>query len=145
MLKKKLENQRKNSVKKKVMQNKKSSFPKYKFCFVILFILLGILSLILIPGHVKIESLYGILLFYVFFIISFIIIFTDKSIISKIKLLFEYIKNSTRELSKIVWPDRKTAMTMSIMVIIFVTILSLFIWGVDTLVSWLFYDIFLRR
>lgn len=59
--------------------------------------------------------------------------------------LFAYFRNSWIEFKKVVWPNRDDAVKMTIFVIIFVAILSAFIYAVDTAVSWLFFDILLKR
>ncbi|MDF7675359.1 preprotein translocase subunit SecE [Neisseriaceae bacterium ESL0693] len=59
--------------------------------------------------------------------------------------LMSYIRDSVTEAKKVVWPDRTETIRMTLFVLVFVGILSLFIWGVDSLVSWLFYDIFMKR
>lgn len=56
-----------------------------------------------------------------------------------------YVKSAFAELKKVVWPPRQEALRMTGFVIVFVAILSLFIYGVDTIISWLFFDVFLRR
>lgn len=52
--------------------------------------------------------------------------------------LFKYIKESFTEVKKVVWPKRPDAMRMTFFVLVFVAIFSLFIYGVDSLISLLF-------
>ena len=59
--------------------------------------------------------------------------------------LTTYIRESVVEAKKVVWPDRTETVRMTLFVLMFVGILALFIWGVDSLISWLFYDIFMKR
>ncbi|WP_233127519.1 preprotein translocase subunit SecE [Neisseria dumasiana] len=61
------------------------------------------------------------------------------------KRLVIYIRESVTEFKKVVWPPRKDATKMTIFVIIFVAVLSLFIYAVDSLISWLFFDLLLKR
>ncbi|STZ77235.1 preprotein translocase subunit SecE [Bergeriella denitrificans] len=59
--------------------------------------------------------------------------------------LFAYFRNSWTEFKKVVWPTREDAVKMTVFVVIFVTILSAFIYGVDSVISWLFFDVLLKR
>ncbi|WP_085360700.1 MULTISPECIES: preprotein translocase subunit SecE [Neisseria] len=61
------------------------------------------------------------------------------------KRLITYIRESVTEFKKVVWPPRKDATRMTVFVVVFVAILSLFIYAVDSLISWLFFDLLLKR
>ena len=56
-----------------------------------------------------------------------------------------YANDSLVEARKVVWPTRKEAMQMTGMVFVFVLVLALFMWMVDSGLSWLFYDVILGR
>jgi preprotein translocase subunit SecE len=47
----------------------------------------------------------------------------------------EFVRQVRQETSKVTWPTRKEAVTTSIMVMIMVTIMSLFFLGVDQLLA----------
>lgn len=59
--------------------------------------------------------------------------------------LHGYVKDSWRELGKVVWPTRKEAMQFTWIVMLFVLILGLFLWLIDSSLSWLFYGVILGR
>lgn len=59
--------------------------------------------------------------------------------------LIAYVRDSVTEFKKVVWPPRNDALRMTIFVIIFVTILAAFIYMADSIISWLFYDLLLKR
>ncbi|MCF7520686.1 preprotein translocase subunit SecE [Neisseria sp. ZJ106] len=59
--------------------------------------------------------------------------------------LFSYFRNSWAEFKKVVWPSRDDAVKMTVFVVIFVAILAAFIYVVDSAVSWLFFDVLLKR
>lgn len=61
------------------------------------------------------------------------------------KRLTAYIGDSVKEVKKVVWPDRAYTVRMTIFVIIFVAVMAVFIYAVDTLISWLFFDLLLKR
>lgn len=56
-----------------------------------------------------------------------------------------YVKDSLAELKKVVWPPHNETLRMTLFVLAFAGVLALFIWGVDSLVSWLFFDVFMKR
>lgn len=59
--------------------------------------------------------------------------------------LHGYIKDTWRELGKIVWPTRKEAVQFTWIVFLFVVVLALFLWIVDSSLSWLFYSVILGK
>ncbi|MFN7094054.1 MAG: preprotein translocase subunit SecE [Burkholderiales bacterium] len=59
--------------------------------------------------------------------------------------LHSYVKDSWRELGKVVWPSRKEAMQFTWIVFLFVLILGLLLWLIDSSLSWLFYGVILGR
>ncbi|MCQ9327299.1 preprotein translocase subunit SecE [Neisseria dentiae] len=59
--------------------------------------------------------------------------------------LIAYIRDSVAEFKKVVWPPRKDAVRTTFFVVVFVAVLSLFIYAVDSLISWLFFDLLLKR
>jgi preprotein translocase subunit SecE len=56
-----------------------------------------------------------------------------------------YAQECVTEGRKVVWPSRKEALQMTGMVFVFVAVLALFMWMVDSGLSWLFYDVILGR
>ncbi|SCK10354.1 preprotein translocase subunit SecE [Vogesella sp. LIG4] len=56
-----------------------------------------------------------------------------------------YAQESIAEARKVVWPQRKEATQLTMLVFAFVFVLALFMWLVDSSLSWLFYDVLLRR
>lgn len=59
--------------------------------------------------------------------------------------LLIYFRNSVVELKKVVWPDKAYATKMTIFVLIFVTILTIFIYLVDFLISWVLFDLLMKK
>jgi preprotein translocase subunit SecE len=59
--------------------------------------------------------------------------------------LHAYLKESWRELGKVVWPSRKETTQFTWIVFLFVLILGLFLWLLDSSISWLFYNVILGR
>lgn len=59
--------------------------------------------------------------------------------------LLIYFKNSVVELKKVVWPDKAYATKMTIFVLMFVTILTIFIYLADFLISWVLFDLLMKK
>ena len=59
--------------------------------------------------------------------------------------LVRYDRDSVAEFKNVVTPPRKDAMRMTMFVVAFVAVLALFIYAADSLISWLFYDVLLKR
>lgn len=52
------------------------------------------------------------------------------------KRLWAFMKDSRLEVRKMVWPTRAETMQTTLMVMVIVLILSIFLWGVDSLLGW---------
>lgn len=61
------------------------------------------------------------------------------------KNLIAYVTESTQEMKKVVWPEKKNAMQMTLTVIVFAAVLAIFMALSDTLVSWILFDVLLKR
>ncbi len=56
-----------------------------------------------------------------------------------------YARDSVKEAQKVVWPTRREAWQITGVVFLFVGVLALFMWLVDSGLAWLFYDVVLGR
>lgn len=54
-----------------------------------------------------------------------------------------YGRESVKETRKVVWPERKEAIQMTLYVFGFVVIMALFLWLTDQALAWVFYDLIL--
>ncbi|MBX9598641.1 MAG: preprotein translocase subunit SecE [Burkholderiales bacterium] len=59
--------------------------------------------------------------------------------------LHGYVRDSYREMQKVVWPARKETMQFTWIVFLFVIILGLFLWLVDSSLAWLLYGVILGK
>jgi preprotein translocase subunit SecE len=57
--------------------------------------------------------------------------------------LLAFGRDSVRELRKVVWPERKEAIQMTMYVFGFVLVMSIFLWLTDKTIEWVFYDLIL--
>jgi preprotein translocase subunit SecE len=54
-----------------------------------------------------------------------------------------FAKEAVRETKKVVWPTRKEASQITMIVFAFVLVMALFLWGTDKLLEFLLYDVIL--
>lgn len=59
------------------------------------------------------------------------------------KRLIAFGRDSYREVGKVVWPERKEAMQMTLYVFGFVLVMAIFLWLTDKTIEWVFYDLIL--
>ena len=61
------------------------------------------------------------------------------------KSFIEFARDAWNEAKKVVWPTRKETVQVTAVVFAFVLVLALFMWLVDSSLSWLFYEVLLGR
>lgn len=54
-----------------------------------------------------------------------------------------FSREAVREVKKVVWPTRKEALQMTAIVFGFVLVMAIFLWGVDKLLGFVFYNLIL--
>jgi preprotein translocase subunit SecE len=54
-----------------------------------------------------------------------------------------FAREAVREVKKVVWPTRREALQMTAIVFGFVLVMALFLWGVDKLLGFVFYNLIL--
>jgi len=59
------------------------------------------------------------------------------------KRFLAYANHSVAEAKKVVWPSRKEATQMTLVVFAFVVVMALFLWAADKLIEWLVFSVFL--
>ena len=59
------------------------------------------------------------------------------------KALLAFGRDAWREVRKVVWPERKEAIQMTVYVFVFVLVMAVFLWLTDKTLEWLFYDLIL--
>jgi preprotein translocase subunit SecE len=53
------------------------------------------------------------------------------------KRFYGYTQDSIEETRKVVWPSRKETLQTTVIVVAFVIVMALFLWGVDATLTWL--------
>jgi len=56
---------------------------------------------------------------------------------SRIAEMQKFMSEVKVEAKKVVWPERKETIQATLMVMVMVIFVALFLWGVDSLLSWL--------
>jgi preprotein translocase subunit SecE len=54
-----------------------------------------------------------------------------------------FAKEAVRETKKVVWPTRKEATQITLIVFAFVVVMAIFLWGTDKTLEWVLYDLIL--
>jgi len=57
----------------------------------------------------------------------------------------DYARDSIKEAEKVVWPSKRETWQTTGLVFAFAFVLALFMWLVDSGLTWLFYDVLLKR
>ena len=57
--------------------------------------------------------------------------------------LVAFGRDAVREVKKVVWPERKEAMQITVYVFGFVVVMAIFLWLTDKTLEWVFYDLIL--
>lgn len=111
---------------------------KIKLALASLVVVAGIVAFYMIPEG---QGLLRALAFVVSILLAAGVVWTS----APGKGLVAYANESMVEARKVVWPTRKEATQVTLMVFLFVAVLALFMWMVDSGLSWLFYDVILGR
>ena len=74
-----------------------------------------------------------LLILFVFFALAAFVFYTS----STGKTFKSYVFNSTSEVKKVVWPNKKETSQMTLVVFVFVLLMGIFLWLIDNLLSWL--------
>mgnify|MGYP001157055422 FL=1 len=74
-----------------------------------------------------------LLILLVFFIIAAFVFYSS----STGKTFKSYVLNSTSEVKKVVWPNKKETSQMTLVVFVFVLLMGIFLWLIDSFLSWL--------
>ncbi|BEV72385.1 MULTISPECIES: preprotein translocase subunit SecE [unclassified Paludibacterium] len=111
---------------------------KIKLSLAGLLIAAGVVGFYMIP---EAQSFVRVLAMFVALVLAAAVVWTTQSG----REFVAYARDSVAEGRKVVWPTRKEAMQMTGIVFLFVAVLALFMWLVDSGLTWLVYDVILGR
>lgn len=128
-----------NILMSKINNNSKNSWVRYldklKWVSIYFIAIFGIVENIYY-GRIS-SYINSIIFFFVLPLIIYIGLTTKKG-----RLIQLFFKNTRTEIYKIIWPTKEEIFQTILLVIIFVSIMSLIIWGIDTLFMFLISKIF---
>jgi len=78
----------------------------------LLYRVIGLLGLALVAGFIALQTAHG-------------------------KALWSMVRESRTEIRKVVWPTRQEAVQTTMIVVAFVVVVALLLWGLDSLLGWL--------
>ncbi len=103
------------------------ALDKFKWLIVVLIIALAIIANIYLEGTLAgAERIAGMI---VLGIVAILVAMTT----TKGRIAWSFLKDARMEMRKVVWPTRQETMQTTLLVIAFVAVMSLILWGVDSL------------
>lgn len=99
-------------------------------------VLAGFVAYYLLASHGVWAQWAGLLLGLV---AAMVVYFTSESG----RQLTAFGRDAVRETKKVVWPERKEALQITLYVFAFVVVMALFLWLTDKTLEWVFYDLIL--
>lgn len=114
------------------------SIDKVKVGFALLLVVAGVVGFYLLPGMSaalrSLSPVVGVLA------AAVVLWFSQPG-----RDFVDYARDSVKEAQKVVWPTKKETWQVTGIVFVFVGVLSLFMWVVDSGLAWVFYDLVLGR
>lgn|SRR5690606_413107 len=109
---------------------KQSRFDGLKWLLVVLLIAAGVVGNYLYAGESLLYRILGLVA--VAIVAAGIALQTAKG-----QQFSELLKDARVEIRKVVWPTRPELTQTTIIVVVFVLVVALILWGVDSLISWI--------
>lgn len=118
------------------VQTVNSSADKMRTALAIALVVAGFVAYYMLSSHGGLAQWGGLLAGVV---VAAVVFFTSESG----KQLIGFGRDAVRETKKVVWPERKEAMQLTLYVFAFVVVMALFLWLTDKTLEWIFYDLIL--
>ena len=116
--------------------SKKIALEKIKVIVAILLVVSGIAAFYFFAQQstfIRLGALFGAVL------LAFLVfVFSESG-----KQFFAFGKDTTQEVRKVVWPTRKEAVQVTLVVFLFVLVTGIFLFGVDKTLEFVLYDLIL--
>jgi preprotein translocase subunit SecE len=114
------------------------SIDKIKIAAALLLVVLGVTGFYLVPTDQGVVRSLPVV--FSLALAGFVLWFSGPG-----RAFVDYARDSIQEAQKVVFPTRKETWQMTGVVFLFVGVLSLFMWAVDSGLTWVFYDLILGR
>jgi len=118
------------------LQNVSQAVRKLKLTLAVFFTVAGAISFYFFSGQ---SNLVRIVVLLISLMTASLLFFTS----NQSQKLLTFIKEAIRETRKVVWPTRKEATQITVVVFIFVFLLAIFLWGIDKFLEILLYYLIL--
>jgi preprotein translocase subunit SecE len=120
------------------VQTVSTSNDKFKVILAVVAAIAGVVGFFYLKGQNK-PALYAALALGAGLVFAVLLLWTSTSG----REFLNFGKESIREVKKVVWPTRKEATSITMIVFAFVVVMALFLWGTDKLLGFLLYDLVL--
>jgi len=120
------------------VQTVSTSNDKFKVVLAVVAAIAGVIGFFYLKGQNKPAWVAGGALL-AGLVFAFLLLWTSTSG----REFLNFAKESVRETKKVVWPTRKEATTITMIVFGFVVVMAIFLWGTDKLLEFLLYDLIL--
>ena len=118
------------------VQTVSAAGDKMRLALAVLLVMGGLVAYYMLSAHGSLAQWGGLL---VALIAAAVVYFTSESG----RQLIGFGRDAVRETKKVVWPERKEALQITLYVFAFVVVMALFLWLTDKTLEWVFYVLIL--
>ncbi len=120
------------------VQTVSTSGDKFKVVLAIALVIAGVVGFFTLKGMNK-STLISALPLLGGLLLAILVAWTSSSG----RDFLNFAKEAVRETKKVVWPTRKEATQITLIVFAFVVVMAIFLWGTDKTLEWVLYDLIL--
>jgi preprotein translocase subunit SecE len=118
------------------VQTVNTAGDKMRLALAIAFVLAGLVAYYMLAAQGPWVQWSGLLVALVAAVVVFFTSETGRELVA-------FGRDAVRETKKVVWPERKEALQITLYVFAFVVVMALFLWLTDKTLEWVFYDLIL--
>jgi preprotein translocase subunit SecE len=118
------------------VQTVNTAGDKMRLALAIALVLAGLVAYYMLADHGNWVQWGGLLVALVAAVVVFFTSETGRELVA-------FGRDAVRETKKVVWPERKEALQITLYVFAFVVVMALFLWLTDKTLEWVFYDLIL--
>ncbi len=120
------------------VQTVSTSGDKFKVVLAIALVIAGVVGFFVLKGNNQ-KTLISALPLVGGLLLAILVAWTSTSG----REFLTFAKEAVRETKKVVWPTRKEATQITLIVFAFVVVMAIFLWGTDKTLEWVLYDLIL--
>ena len=118
------------------VQTVSTAGDKMRLALVAALVIAGLVAYYMLSAHGVWVQWAGLLVGLVVAVVVFFTAETGRQLVA-------FGRDAVRETKKVVWPERKEALQITLYVFAFVVVMALFLWLTDKTLEWVFYDLIL--